>query len=178
MQDELFKRIKQVQLCESVEQIDELKASTLGSYIGKAHGDVNKMKEKENETKEQIKKETGWKHFGVYDPKRMSRQRGVKTAIDKLSKGDFQESIQNLADIIDMLDEEQLEAIASVVVEMLDEGEDSYTKNLERAHKELKSRMKKGIPKNELDYHISSLADKHDVEEDDLRNHFRAGIKK
>ena len=68
---------------ESVEQIDELKKSTLGSYIKKANVDAMKHAQKSGEYNNPDQP----KHFS----KAMDRMRGVKKATDKLTKEEVEQ---------------------------------------------------------------------------------------
>lgn len=103
------------------ERLDELKKETLGSYIkiaadkihnqsyDKGVASILKMPENQDYATSKLKK----------------RREGIKSATDKLMKGQYQESVlDKLAEALEFLDEEQVDYLADVVLEMLDEGID------------------------------------------------------
>lgn len=84
---------------DDLEPIDELKASTLGNYIksaavdaamNAAESEAIKAKDKYSQLQGTVKKKVG---------KTWQRVKGIYTATDKLSKGDFQESFDFLEDV-------------------------------------------------------------------------------
>ena len=88
-----------VEMEEEVEGLDELKASTLGSYIKKAsaQGDMARVVQSLTASEKRDWAERDYKKYGKLANKRHS---GVKTAADKLVKGDYQkEEVEGLDEL-------------------------------------------------------------------------------